>query len=161
MTILQEEARAKSGREHAALLRQQVQQHDEQRRAQASVKAAEGAAHRHKLEQDHAVIEVRSVSLTAAGICGVQTHARKLRPTVSVAKGGPSKPREYAIAHRGDGVRADDADLIISASKGRCTSVICANCRCLRGACPPHTSMQDAPDKKLPCLNVCRSSQGF
>ena len=54
----QEEARSRSGRDHAAQLRQQVQQHEEQRRQQASLKAAEGAAHRLKLEQEHALLEV-------------------------------------------------------------------------------------------------------
>ena len=57
--VWQEEARCRSGREHAALLRRQVQQHEEHRRQQASLKAAEGAAHRLKLEQEQALLEVR------------------------------------------------------------------------------------------------------
>ena len=56
--VRQEEARSRSGREHAAQLRQQVQQHEEQRRQQASLKAAEGAAHRLELGQEHALLEV-------------------------------------------------------------------------------------------------------
>ena len=45
------------------MLQQQVQQHERDRRAQAALKAAEGAAYKQKVEQEHAVVEVRGTMM--------------------------------------------------------------------------------------------------